>query len=108
MPSAYSTLRAVRLALATAVAPVASTGSVPSYLSGAVAGNGSSMQALLSFTVVNTTTAKSSTASLESPIQLKFRGLNASARTISETPLVPWIHTWSQWPFRFATQMEML
>jgi hypothetical protein len=108
MPSAYSTLRVVRLALATAVAPIASTGSVPNHLSGAVAGDGSSMQPLLSFTVVNTTTAKSSTASLESPIQFGFRRLSASGRTISEVPLVPWVHARPQWPFRSATQMETL
>lgn len=107
MPSAHSILRAVRLALATAVAPIASTGSALSHLSGAVTGNGSSMQPLLSFTVVNTTTAKSSTASLESPIQLGFRGLGAPGRTISEIPLAPCVHARSQWPCS-ATQMETL
>jgi hypothetical protein len=79
MPSACSTLRVVRPALATAVAPIASAGSALSHPSGAATGNGSSMQSLLSFTVVNTTTAKSSTATLDSPIQPGFGGLVPSA-----------------------------
>ena len=100
MPSAYSTLRIVRLALATAVAPIASTGSLLShgFQSRAATGNGSSMQPLLSFTVVNTT-QRNNNASLDNPGLLKFRGLNAFSRTISEVPLASWVHTRSQWPF---------
>jgi hypothetical protein len=79
MPSAYSTLRIVRLALATAVAPIASTGSLLShgFQSGAATGNGSSMQPLLPFTVVNTTQSNNN-ASLDNPGLLKFRGLTPS------------------------------
>lgn len=103
MPSAHSTLRTRQSALAIAVAPIASTGSPLSHLSGAAARNGSSVQPLSPFTFVNTTAAKNSAASLESPIQLGLRRLSAPGRTISEDPLFPWLHTRSQWPFRSTT-----
>jgi hypothetical protein len=105
MPSAYSRLRVVTSALATAVAPIASTGSPLSHLSGAVAGNGSSLQSLSSFIIVNTTAAKNF-ASLDSPIQFASTQACACGRTISEIPLLPWIHTRSQWLSRSAAQIK--
>jgi hypothetical protein len=88
MPSAYSTLRIVRLALATAVAPIASPGSLLShgFQSGAATSHRSSMQPLLSFTVVNTTQSNNN-ASLDNPGLLKFRGLTPSQELFLKSPI---------------------
>jgi hypothetical protein len=58
------------------------------------------MQSLSSFMIVNTTAAKNF-ASLDSPIQFASTQACACGRTISEIPLLPWVHTRSQVAFSF-------